>query len=175
MSTPPSLHNHILRIQIYIHLLSSLNQIMKNMFTHLWSNQVPQWWHGHLLSRHFDPCGSIRFFALNELDHIDSIYQSHAGPKDPAKATGSCGEQNWTCGQSWYKANPWKRWVFPQTVLRLLAIGLLGYMCMHACMNVHVHVKTFICSSWKTHCACVHANIYLHFAVVLISFTLVGW
>ena len=58
MSTPPSLHNHILRIQIYIHLLSSLNQIMKNIFTHLWSNQVPQWWHGHLLSRHFDPCGS---------------------------------------------------------------------------------------------------------------------
>ena len=42
----------------------------------------------------------LRFFALNELDHIDSIYQSHAAPKDPAKATGSHGEEhNWTCGQ----------------------------------------------------------------------------
>lgn len=174
MSTPPSLHNHILRIQIYIHLLSSLNQIMKICL--LIFDQI------RFRSDDMATCYPailipvvLRFFALNELDHIDSIYQSHAGPKDPAKATGSCGEQNWTCGQCWYKANPWKRWVFPQTVLRLLAIGLLGYMCMHACMNVHVHVKTFICSSWKTHCACVHANIYLHFAVVLISFTLVGW
>ena len=104
----------------------------------------------------------LRFFALNELDHIDSIYQSHAGPKDPAKATGSCGEQNWTCGQCWYKANPWKRWVFPQTVLRLLAIGLLGYMCMHACMhecacaceNFHMFVlKNTLCM-----CACEHIS-----------------
>ena len=160
MSTPPSLHNHILRIQIYIHLLSSLNQIMKNMFTHLWSNQVPQWWHGHLLSRHFDPCGS-KILRIEWIGPYRFNLSESRWPQGSSESDRLLRRAELDLRAVLIQSQPLEEvGISPNRVKAIgyWAIGLYVHACMHECACACENFHMFVLKNTLCMCACEHIS-----------------